>query len=97
MPAKIRAFFTSPSAAEKLSNCRTTPGITSDSTLNRVLSPKNLASTTPAAPLTHEWPDGYSGCAGVANSGIQAGSAIVAGLLSVSARGTAVTGRQNTK
>ena len=61
-----------------------------------LFSPKKLASTTAAAPLTVEWPDGYSGCAGVAKSGIHEGSGLVAGLPSVSARGIAVTGRQKT-
>src|SRR6185295_9366040 len=96
MPAKMRAFFTSSRAVEKLLNDRTTPGIRSDSTAKRVRSPKRFASTAPAAPLMHEWPDGYSGCAGVANSGIHAGSSVVAGLPSVAARGMAVTGRQKT-
>src|SRR5882757_1294660 len=96
MPAKILAFFTSSSAVEKLSKDRTTPGITSDVTRKRVLSPKCCASTPAAAPLTHEWPEGYSGCAGVANNGNQVGSAVVAGLPSVSGRGIAVIGRQKT-
>src|SRR5689334_9479881 len=41
---------------------------------NAVFSPKTAASTTAAAPLTVEWPDGYSGCAGVGISGVQVGS-----------------------
>lgn len=50
----------------------------------------------PAAPLMLECPDGYSGCAGVANSGAQHASGIVAALPSVSASGIAVIGRQKT-
>jgi hypothetical protein len=46
------------------------------------------------AELTTLYPLGYSGYAGVSNSGVQSGSATVAGLPSVSARLTAVTGRQ---
>jgi len=61
-----------------------------------LISPKILASTTAAAPLTVEWPDGYSGWFGVAKSGIHDGSGLVPGLPSVSARGIAVTGRQKT-
>src|SRR6476646_7812072 len=96
MPAKIRAFFTSSSDSEKLRKERLTPIRRSLSRVKRSLSPKKLASTLAAAPLTVEWPDGYSGCAGVAKSGIHAGSEIVAELPSVSARGIAVTGRQKT-
>ena len=96
MPAKMRAFFTSSSADEKLLNERTTPGIGSDSMLKCVRSPKRFASTAPAAALRHEWADGYSGCAGVAKSGIHAGSSVVLGLPSVAAKGMAVTGRQKT-
>ena len=79
MPPKMRAFLTSSSAAEKLRNDRTTASIVSDSTEKCVRSPNSLASTKPAAPLPHEWPDGYSGCAGVVNSGDQLVSAVVAG------------------
>ena len=96
MPAKMRAFFTSSSADAKLLNDRTTPGIWSDSMVKCVLSPKRFASTAAAAPLRHEWADGYYGCAGVAKRGIHVGSSFVAGLPSVAARGMAVTGRQNT-
>jgi hypothetical protein len=35
------------------------------------LSPKALASTLPAAPLTHEWPEGYSGWFGVISSEVR--------------------------
>jgi hypothetical protein len=38
--------------------------------------------------------EGYSGDGAVTRSGVQSGSAAVAGLLSVSASGIAVTGRQ---
>src|SRR3954468_7752134 len=43
----------------------------------------------------HECPDGYSGCAGVANSGVHAGSSTVFGSPSL-ASAMAVTGRQKT-
>ena len=58
--------------------------------------PKVLARTVAAAPLRLEWPEGYSGWAGVIRSGVQLGSAVVSGLPSVSASGIAVTGRQKT-
>src|SRR5437762_2113747 len=96
MPAKMRASLISSRAAEKLEKDRTTPSITSESVLKEVPLPKMLASTVAAAPLTVEWPEGYSGKAGVVSSGVQLGSAVVSGLPSVSASGIAVTGRQKT-
>src|SRR5438876_1571188 len=54
-----------------------------------------LVRTLAAALLTQEWADGYSGWSGVGRKGVQAGSASVSSLPSVSARGMAVTGRQN--
>jgi hypothetical protein len=96
MPAKIRAFFTSSSASEKVRKERVTPISRSLSIVKCFFSPKKLASTTAAAPLTVEWPDGYSGWFGVAKSGIHDGSELVAGLPSVLGRGIAVTGRQKT-
>ena len=50
-------------------------------------------------PLTVEWPEGYSGCAGVpagkkSSQGVHAGSGSVLGLLSVSPARIAVIGRQ---
>src|SRR5439155_24805793 len=54
-----------------------------------------LVRATVAALLTQAWADGYSGWSGVGRKGVQAGSASVASLPSVSARGMAVTGRQN--
>src|SRR5258707_9374233 len=56
---------------------------------------KKLGRTWAAALLTQAWADGYSGWGGVGRKGVQAGSASVASLPSVSARGMAVTGRQN--
>src|SRR5690349_3190622 len=58
-------------------------------------SPKYWESTAAAAPLAQECADGYSGNGGVGMSGVQFGSAIVSGLLSVSAKVIAVIGRQN--
>src|SRR4051812_38509730 len=83
MPAKILAFLTSSSADEKLRNVRVTPSIVSEDAVKRVLSPNRSLSTAAAALLMHEWPDGYSGCPGVANNGVQLASSVVAGLPSV--------------
>ena len=47
--------------------------------------------------MRHAWPLGYSGYGGVAISGVQPGSATVAGLPSVSAQRMAVVGRQKAK
>ncbi len=47
--------------------------------------PKNARSVVKIAPASQLWPDGWSGKAGVASSGVQFGSATVAGLPSVSA------------
>ena len=55
---------------------------------------KRLVRTLAAALLTQEWADGYSGWSGVGRKGVQAGSASVASLPSVSAARMAVTGRQ---
>src|SRR5205814_8568946 len=57
-----------------------------------VLSPNFGLSMNAAAPLTVEWPDGYSGCAGVPGSqGIQAASEFT-----LPGSRMAVIGRQNT-
>jgi len=64
MPPKTRALAISEVAAAKLANVRV-PGLTSDVVLKVVSSPNASARTKAAAPLTVEWPDGYSGCAGV--------------------------------
>src|SRR6478752_10376281 len=56
--------------------------------------PKNAWRVLPIAPTSQLWPDGWSGKAGVASSGVHIGSATVAGLPSVSARRIAVIGRQ---
>ena len=63
--------------------------------LKAVSLPTMLVRTSAAALLTQAWADGYSGWSGVGRKGVQAGSASVASLPSVSARGMAVTGRQN--
>ena len=63
--------------------------------LKAILSvPKNAWSVWKMAPASQLWPDGWSGNAGVAISCVQVGSAIVAGLPSVSARRIALIGRQ---
>src|SRR5688572_4207543 len=97
MPAKIRALFTSSRASVKFAKDRTTPGRVgeSDTILNEVFSPNCNDSTLPAAPLTHECPDVYSGWAGVAIRGSQPASGAVRAFPSVAASGIAVTGRQN--
>ena len=56
--------------------------------------PKKSFSTAAAAPLKLEWPEMYVGNGGVTISGVQAGSAVVSGLPSVSAARMPVTGRQ---
>src|SRR5258708_32552219 len=57
--------------------------------------PKKLVRTLAAALLTQAWADGYSGWSGGGRKGVQAGSASVASLPSVSARGMAGTRRPN--
>ena len=66
----------------------------SDVIVKCVRSPNSSARTAAAAPLTHEWPDGYPGWPGVANNGTQAGSGVVAGLPSSAISRMAVIGRQ---
>jgi hypothetical protein len=78
MPPNTRALAISDVAAEKLVKLRV-PGRTSEVVLNAVSSPKASARVNAAAPLTVEWPDGYSGYAGVpdgntSSKGSQAGS-----------------------
>ena len=78
MPPKTRALWISASALEKLAKDRgTLPGTSGDSTEKATSSPKNDSSTWAAAPLTVEWPEGYSGCGGVTNNGLQVASAAV--------------------
>src|SRR6266436_7473660 len=81
MPPKTRALAISATASEKLANERNFPGVgfVSESTVNAVFSPNAAARINAAEPLTVEWPEGYSGCAGVppgkkSSQGIQAGS-----------------------
>src|SRR5512133_164353 len=78
MPPNTRASLISASTDEKLANVRV-PGLTSDVSVTAVSSPKAAAKTKAAAPLTVEWPEGYSGCAGVpagkkSSQGVQVGS-----------------------
>jgi hypothetical protein len=90
----MRAFLTSSMAAEKLPKERFTPSNESEVMLKRVFSPRRFESTAAAAPLKHEWADGYSGCGGIGSSGVHVGSAEVSGFPSLSARGMAVIGLQ---
>src|SRR5215470_7591055 len=99
MPPKTLASAISAVAAEKLGKERVVPGRISEVSVNGVLSPNAAARMEAAAPLTVEWPDGYSGCAGVpggkkSSHGVHAGSGSVLGLLSVSPARMAVIGRQ---
>src|ERR1700676_626880 len=96
MPPKTRALAISATASEKLENERV-PGRTSEVTLNAVFSPNATARMNAADPLTVEWPDGYSGCAGVpagkkSSQGTHVGSASAA----VRPARIAVMGRQKT-
>ena len=96
MPPKTRALAISATASEKLTNERV-PGRTSEVTLNAVFSPNAAARMNAAEPLTVEWPDGYSGCAGVpaekkSSHGIQFGSESAG----VNPSRIAVIGRQKT-
>jgi hypothetical protein len=74
----------SATASGKPAKDRITPGIAGDSRANRLSSPKSAASTVAAALPMVEWPDEYSGKAGVTSNGDQSGSV----------RRMAVTGRQ---
>jgi hypothetical protein len=58
MPPQTRALWISASASENLLKLRITPGSVSESTEKDVFLPKNRPSTTTAAPLTVEWPEG---------------------------------------
>src|ERR1700675_2673987 len=98
MPPNTRASAISATVAEKLGKFRV-PVQTSDVTLNGVLSPKAVARIYDAAPLTVEWPDGYSGWAGVpvgkkSSQGTRLGSGSVPAFPSVSPKRIAVIGRQ---
>src|ERR1700752_1997817 len=100
MPPKTRALAISATASEKLANVRV-PGRTSEVTLNAVFSPNAASRMNAAEPLTVEWPEGYSGCAGVpagkkSSHGTQVESGSVLLFLSVSPKRMAVMGRQKT-
>ena len=100
MPPNTRASAISATAAEKLGNARV-PGRTSEVTVNGVLSPNVALRINAAAPLTVEWPEGYSGCGGVpagkkSSHGTQVGSGSVLSFPSVSPKRMAVMGRQKT-
>ena len=97
MPPNTRAFAISATASEKLTNERVFPGAVSEVRLNAVFSPNLAARMNAADPLTVEWPEGYSGCAGVppgkkSSQGIQAGSESAG----VNPSRIAVIGRQKT-
>src|SRR5580704_4028578 len=96
MPPNTRALAISATVSEKLENDRV-PGRTSEVTVNAVFSPKAAERMNAAEPLTVEWPDGYSGCAGVpagkkSRHGTQVGSASAG----VRPARMAVIGRQKT-
>src|SRR5213592_1688158 len=94
MPAQMRASMTSLSPAENRAKLRVVCELLLNA-LNAILSvPKNAWSVLTMAPDTHRWPDGCSGKGGVASNGVQVGSALVAGLPSVSAWRIALIGRQ---
>src|ERR1700675_2562618 len=100
MPPKTRASAISATAAEKLGNDRV-PGRTSEMTVNGVSSPNAAPSTHAADPLTVEWPEGYSGWAGVplgreSSHGVQLGSGSVLAFPSASPSRIAVMGLQKT-
>jgi Peptidase family M28 len=100
MPPNTRASAISSTTAEKLGK-DLVPDRTSDVTENAVLSPKIAARIYAAEPLTVEWPDGYSGWAGVpggkkSNHGVHPGSGSVLAFPSVSPPRMAVMGRQKT-
>src|SRR5919204_4470952 len=81
--------------AGKLANDRVTPGRLSVLKVRGMASvPKKAARTAALAPLMPLWAEMYDGWAGVTRNGVQAGSAAVSGLPSVSAARMAVTGRQ---
>src|SRR4051812_2299340 len=105
MPAQTRALMFSRSVLERWSKVRVVP----DLLLCRLKATRSVSKKSnivpriePAAQL---WPDGYSGNGGVTSggaatgvagskSGVHVGSAVVAGLPSVSASRMAVIGRQ---
>src|SRR5262245_32184118 len=107
MPPQTRASMTSLSASEKRSKVLGVGDLLLG-IVNSILSvPKKFCSVWTMALLAQEWAEGWSGNGGVAsgggamtgvagsNSGVQLGSASVAGLPSVSASRIAVIGRQN--
>src|SRR5262245_9518339 len=83
-------------ALPKLVDERGTPGSAVEGAENRVRSPEKAASTSAPAALIVLCAPGYEGSGAVLPaSGSHAGSAVVAGLPSVSAIWIAVTGRQS--
>src|SRR4029077_20272626 len=99
MPPNTLASAISATTAEKLGNDRVVPGRISDVIETAVLSPNSAARMYAAEQLTVEWPDGYSGCAGVpdgkaSNHGVHPASGSVLAFPSVSPRRIAVMGRQ---
>src|SRR6478752_5818569 len=94
MPPQIRAPRTSLSASEKRAKVRVVCELLLKASKAILSVPKKAWSVLTIAPDTQLWPDGWSGNAGVASSGVHVGSATVAGLPSVSARRIAVIGRQ---
>src|SRR5688572_26964692 len=92
----MRASITSSTPSLNLSQWRSKPGLVG---LVATMGTPGLSSnshlmTAAIALLLVAWPDRYSGCGGVGNSGVQAGSLTVSGLSSTSAFLMAAMGRQ---
>src|SRR5258706_6354266 len=94
MPPQTRASSTSLSASEKRENERVVWELLLNALKATLSVPKNAWSVLTMALETQLWPDGCSGKAGVASSGVQVGSATVAGFPSLSASRIAGIGRQ---
>src|SRR5438093_11372267 len=94
IPAQTRASRTSLSPAEKRAKLRVVCELLLNALKATLSVPKNAWSVLTMALDTQRWPDGCSGKGGVASNGVHVGSAIVAGLPSVSAWRIAVIGRQ---
>src|SRR6266704_3261811 len=91
----MRLMPASSAACWKFANDRVYGCDRSPRDVNGTLPPSKSLSTVAAPPLKVLWPEVYVGNGGVANSGVQVGSAVVAGLPSMSALRIAVTGRQS--
>src|SRR5688500_18899565 len=92
----MRASITSSTPSLSDDQWRSKPGLVGlVATIGRSRwSPNNSARTVAIALLLVECPDPYSGCCGVGNSGVQAGSAAVRTLSSTPPLRIAALGRQ---